>query len=296
MLINTHPRPRGPIPIILLLLILPRRLTNRRQPRHGIIPLPAVIHILKIHPRLHNRGTAVGPPPCCCVRAGKRHGRDGFASSSRCVVRPMIPLGVPRGWDRSPIHRHVPPTTRRNKTRRLQTHVVHLPHELDGKTVVACETEELVLVVALVEKDDVHGDRGNLVNGLNFRDNPRGIITLVLEAKFQHSGLELLDLGFCRAEAELEIDRVGETLTAALVEDEEVVEQRVGRLHDMTFHFLELGVEKGDLDDVVVITSHHGAGIAVDGDAVTDVEGVFDKDEDDGLESVSIHGILNDCG
>lgn len=64
----------------------------------------------------------------------------------------------------------------------------------------------------------------------------------------------------------------------------------------MIFYFFEFGVEKGDFDDVVVIILYYGVGIVVDGDVVIDVEGVFDKDEDDGLEFVSIYGILNDCG
>ena len=182
-----------------------------------------------------------------------------------------------------PIHRHILPSTGGHETGSLDAHVVHLMHQLCGELVVPSKPQQLVLEVALVEEDDVHVDTINLVDGSHFRDNLRTVITLVLDAELEHAGLEFFDLGFGGAEAERQVDGVGKTLAATLVEDKERVEDRVGCLHDVALHFLELGVEKRDLKDVVVVATHQGTGVTVDGYAVADIEGVLDEDEEDGL-------------
>jgi hypothetical protein len=51
----------------------------------------------------------------------------------------------------------------------------------------------------------------------------------------------------------------------------------------VALHLLELGVKKGNLQNVIVVTCQQGARVAVNGDAVADVKGVLDKDENDGL-------------
>ena len=143
--------------------------------------------------------------------------------------------------------------------------------------------QQLVLEVALVEEDDVHIDTINLVDGPHLGDDAGRVVALVLDAEVEHAGLEFLNLGLGGAEAERQVDGVRETLTAPLVEDKERVEDRVGRLHDVAFHFLEFGIQERDLEDVVIVAAHQGAGVTVDGDAVADIEGVFDEDEKDGL-------------
>jgi hypothetical protein len=147
--------------------------------------------------------TAVRLLPCLRTVAAAEGG--GYGASSAAGVLWYVGGGL----DLGPVQRHVLHAAGLDETRCLETHVVHLVHELDGELVVPVQTEQLVLIVALVEEDDVHGDAADLVDGLHLGDDARRVVTLILQAKVEHARLELLDLRLGRPEAELQVDGVG---------------------------------------------------------------------------------------
>ena len=59
----------------------------------------------------------------------------------------------------------------------------------------------------------------------------------------------------------------------------------------MPFHFLKLGVKQRDFLHEEVVAFHLCASITIDCDTITNVKGMFDENENDGLEK-----FLGSCG
>lgn len=65
----------------------------------------------------------------------------------------------------------------------------------------------------------------------------------------------------------------------AHVQNEKGIQVTVRCLDDMTFHFLELGVQQRNLLDKIIVTFQHGASIAIEVDAISTIERMFDKNK-----------------
>jgi hypothetical protein len=58
----------------------------------------------------------------------------------------------------------------------------------------------------------------------------------------------------------------------------------------MAFHLLELGVEEGDLLDVVVVTPAQRSSVTVDRHSVSNIKGMLDEDKNAGLKEFLCRG------
>ena len=164
--------------------------------------------------------------------------------------------------------------------------LLHRHHEGADELIPTLQAQQFVLPVALVEEDDVEGDGVSLVDLAQLGQDLTLIIALLGQDKVQQTLTQAIDL--VQTGAKLHDDRhpFGQPAAAAHVQDEEGVEVAVGRLHHVTLELLELGIEQRDGLDEVIVAFAEGAGVAIDGHAVADVEGMLDEDEDDRLEEL----------
>ena len=233
------------------------------------------------------------------ARADRRDGAGAVAQDARglLVVRSAVQIaqrvaafgvvGVSYGriLRRRPLmrdkHRIGVLISRQVHARALDADLLQADHEVADELVAALKTQQLVLPVGLVEEDDVERDGEVFGHFTQLRQDVAVELALFGADELEEPVAELLDLLEGGAELDDDGDGLGEGPGAALVQDEEGVQVAVWGLDDVALHFLEFGVEEGDLLDVVVVALHVLAGVAVDGDAVADVKGVLHEDEDD---------------